>query len=105
MEDRNVTKACELMEVSRSAFYDWHQPSRRREVADAELGKRIEKIHAESRGAYGAPRVHRSCATTGCTSGGSGWPGSWPPGAWPAGASGAGQKTTIADPDAQAASI
>ena len=30
-ESRNVAKACELMEVSRSAFYDWqrHQPSRR----------------------------------------------------------------------------
>ena len=59
VEDRNVTQACELMEVSRSAFYDWvqHQPSRR-EVSDAELGERIEKIHAKSRGTYGAPRVH-----------------------------------------------
>jgi transposase InsO family protein len=59
VEHRNVAKACELMEVSRSAFYDWvqHQPSRR-EVSDAELGKRIDKIHAKSRGTYGAPRVH-----------------------------------------------
>ena len=23
VEQRNVTKACELIEVSRSAFYDW----------------------------------------------------------------------------------
>jgi transposase InsO family protein len=40
-------------------LYDWvqHQPSRR-EVADAELGERIDKIHAKSRGTYGAPRVH-----------------------------------------------
>lgn len=32
VEHRNVTKACGLMEVSRSAFYDWvqHQPSRYR---------------------------------------------------------------------------
>ena len=39
VEHRNVTRACELVEVSRSAFDDWvqHQPSRR-EVADAELG-------------------------------------------------------------------
>ena len=59
VEHRNVTEACELMEVSRSAFYDWvqHQPSGR-EVSDAELGKRIDKIHAKSRGTYGAPRVH-----------------------------------------------
>lgn len=41
VEDRNVTKACELMEVSRSAFYDWHahRPSRR-EVSDAEFAGR-----------------------------------------------------------------
>jgi putative transposase len=59
VEHRNVTKACELMEVSRSAFYDWvqHQPSGR-EIFDAELGKRIDTIHAKSRGTYGAPRVH-----------------------------------------------
>jgi transposase InsO family protein len=59
VEHRTVAKACALMEVSRSAFYDWvqHQPSRR-EVSDAALGKRIEKIHAKSRGTYGAPRVH-----------------------------------------------
>ena len=24
-EQRNVAKACELLEVSRSAFYEWHQ--------------------------------------------------------------------------------
>ena len=24
-EQRNVAKACELLEVSRSAFYSWHQ--------------------------------------------------------------------------------
>ena len=36
-QQRNVTKACELLEVSRSAFYQWHQhlPSAR-ELADAE---------------------------------------------------------------------
>ena len=59
VEHRNVTKACELMEVSRSAFYDWdHHRPHRREVSDAELGERIDKIHAKSRGTYGAPRVH-----------------------------------------------
>jgi len=37
-ERRNVAKACELMEVSRSACYQWqrHQPSRR-EVDDQAL--------------------------------------------------------------------
>ena len=58
-ESRNVAKACELMEVSRSAFYDWqrHQPSRR-EIDDQILGERIAEIHKKSRGVYGCPRVH-----------------------------------------------
>ena len=60
-EQRNVAKACELLEVSRSAFYEWHQhtPSPR-QAADDELGARIQEIFDESRGTYGWPRVHRA---------------------------------------------
>lgn len=59
VEHRNVTRACELMEVSRSAFYEWHQHQPcRRELDDQELAGRIAKIHTDSRGTYGAPRVH-----------------------------------------------
>lgn len=56
---RKVATACELLEVSRSAYYEWaaHVPCAR-ELSDAELGTRIETIHKESRGTYGAPRVH-----------------------------------------------
>ena len=59
-ELRNVAKACELVEVSRSAFYEWHQhrPSPR-ELADAELAERIQAIYDDSKGTYGWPRVHR----------------------------------------------
>ena len=59
VERRNVTRACELMEVSRSAFYDWqtHRPARRA-LDDLALGDRIAEIHAESRGTYGWPRVY-----------------------------------------------
>jgi len=58
-EHRNVTRACELMEVSRSAFYEWHQHQPgRRDVDDRELGQKITEIHSDSRGTYGAPRVH-----------------------------------------------
>jgi hypothetical protein len=54
-EQRNVAKACALLEVSRSAFYDWHKhvPSAW-EVADEELGARIERIYDDSKGTYGA---------------------------------------------------
>ncbi len=56
--DRNVLKACELLMVSRSAFYDRlaHAPSPR-EVSDAELTEKIKAIHAQSGGTYGAPRI------------------------------------------------
>ncbi len=60
-EQHNVAKACELLEVSRSAFYDHarHVPSLRA-LADAELAERIEAIHTASRGTYGWPRVHQA---------------------------------------------
>lgn len=60
-EQRNVAKAYEMLEVSRSAFYEWHQhvPSAR-EAADDELGERIQVVFDESRGTYGWPRVHRA---------------------------------------------
>ena len=59
-EQRNVTKACELLEVSRSAFYEWHQhlPSAR-QLADDDLAERIQAIYDDSKGTYGWPRVHR----------------------------------------------
>jgi len=60
-EQHNVAKACELLEVSRSAFYGWHQhPPSARQLADEQLGERIEAIFDASRGTYGWPRVHRA---------------------------------------------
>ena len=60
-EHRNVARACELLEVSRSAFYDWHQhrPSLRH-LADEALGERIQAVFDASRGTYGWPRVHQA---------------------------------------------
>jgi transposase InsO family protein len=53
-------KACALLLVSRSAYYQWskHSPSARADK-DAQLGERITAVHHESRGTYGSPRVHR----------------------------------------------
>jgi transposase InsO family protein len=55
----NVRKACDLLEVSRSAFYDsiGRSPSARAGT-DAELLAMIIAAHARSRGTYGAPRIH-----------------------------------------------
>jgi transposase InsO family protein len=58
-ERHNVTKACELLKVSTSAFYDWRQHPSTRHLADIELGERIQAIYDDSRGTYGWPRVHR----------------------------------------------
>jgi transposase InsO family protein len=65
-QDGNVAKACELLEVSRSAYYEWsrHVPSRRALDDDA-LGQRIQAIYDESRGTYGWPRVHRALRAEG----------------------------------------
>ncbi|MGW3682500.1 IS3 family transposase [Streptomyces prasinus] len=55
----NVKRACELLKVSRAAFY-----VRRtgipgpRAVRDAELTEQITAVHEQSRGTYGAPRIH-----------------------------------------------
>jgi len=60
-QQRNVARACALLEVSRSAYYDWssHSPSARQRADDL-LAERIKAIHAASRGTYGWPRVQRA---------------------------------------------
>jgi transposase InsO family protein len=56
---RNVKRACELLKVSRSAYYAARgdEPSHRA-AQDAELAARVKAVHEESKGRYGAPRVH-----------------------------------------------
>ncbi len=67
----NVAKACELFEVSRSAYYDYakHLPSAR-SLAEDELAVRIQAIYDQSRGTYGYPRVRQALRQEGiCASG------------------------------------
>jgi transposase InsO family protein len=56
---RNVKRACELLKVSRAAYYAARggQPSARGRE-DAELTVLITAEHKRSRGCYGAPRIH-----------------------------------------------
>jgi putative transposase len=55
----NVKRACELLKVSRSAYYAARgdEPSGRARQ-DAELAAQVKKVHEESKGRYGSPRVH-----------------------------------------------
>jgi putative transposase len=57
--EHNVEKACALLQISRSAYYDWkrHTPSTHA-LRDEELEQRISAIYTKCRGLYGAPRVH-----------------------------------------------
>jgi transposase InsO family protein len=63
---RNVVKACELLEVSRSAFYDsLDRPPSRRHLDDAELTAVIVRLYEQSRRIYGSPRIHDDLADAG----------------------------------------
>jgi transposase InsO family protein len=55
-----ATRACRLLEVSRSAYYERKKgiPSAR-EITDTELLEKIIAVHGDSKGTYGAPRVHQ----------------------------------------------
>jgi transposase InsO family protein len=58
-QQRNVKRACELLEVSRAAYYAHraNTPSAR-QLADEQLTERIRQAHQASKGRYGAPRIH-----------------------------------------------
>jgi transposase InsO family protein len=62
----NIKRACELLEVSRSGYYQHRRGSlsHRRRV-DAQLTEKIVQFHAVSKGTYGAPRVHADLADAG----------------------------------------
>lgn len=58
-----VATMCRVLEVSRSGYYAWlsREPSARAQ-ANAVLLVKIQEIHEESDGTYGAPRMHRELA-------------------------------------------
>lgn len=48
-----------MLGIARSSYYEAQaRPLSARAVSDAELTTAIERVHANSRGTYGAPRVH-----------------------------------------------
>jgi putative transposase len=57
---------CRVLEVSRSGYYAWLKaaPSERKEE-DEVLTKKIRAAHSQSKGTYGAPRVHAELHATG----------------------------------------
>jgi hypothetical protein len=63
---RNVKRACELLKVSRAAFYQHLAGPSRRERADAELAEKVTQIHRDAKGRYG-PRGSTRCWPAGAT--------------------------------------
>jgi len=65
----NVARACELLKVSRSAYYAHAGAAAaggtRRRREDADLLERVRHHHAGSKGRNGAPRIHTDLAAEG----------------------------------------
>ena len=58
-QQRNVKRACALLEVSRAAYYANRADSpSTRQLVDQELTEHIRQAHQRSKGRYGAPRIH-----------------------------------------------
>jgi transposase InsO family protein len=58
-QQRSVKRACELLEVSRAAYYTHHAGTlSARQRTDEELTEHIRQAHQAAKGRYGAPRIH-----------------------------------------------
>jgi putative transposase len=63
---RPVALSCRALGVSRAGYYAWRErPSSARARADAELTAVIHRLHGESRGVYGSPRIHAELRAAG----------------------------------------
>ena len=62
----SVRMMCRLLKVSRSGYYDWrHREASARTITDRHLMPLIRQVHMESRGVYGARKVHRELLANG----------------------------------------
>ena len=61
-----VRMMCRLLRVSPSGYYAWRiRAESIRSVYDRELTRAIRRIHAESDGTYGSPRIHAELSAEG----------------------------------------
>ncbi len=61
---------CTALRVSRSGYYAWRvRPESRRARCDRQLMSVIRRVHAESDGTYGSPRIHAELTEDGFTCG------------------------------------
>ena len=63
----DLTLMCRVYGVTRAGYYAWRSRERSaRERQNEALTAQIQAVHAESRGTYGSPRVHRALRRRGC---------------------------------------
>ena len=61
-----VTLTCVVLQISRSGYYDsMTKPEGARRRENSSLIVEIKKIHDESRGTYGLPRIHQALQLAG----------------------------------------
>ena len=61
-----VTRMCQMLEVSQSAYYDWlKHPESAHSQEDKQFGEQVKKIHEQSRGIYGARRIREEMIENG----------------------------------------
>ena len=58
-EEFRLDVMCRMLSVTKSGYFTWRgRPISTRKTRDAELKDEIERIHTQSKGRYGVPRVH-----------------------------------------------
>ena len=56
----SVRMMCRLLRVSRSGYYAWRtRPESERDKTERHLTRVIQRVHADSKGTYGSPRILR----------------------------------------------
>ena len=64
--EHTVKMMCKVLKLSRTGYYKWLKRGESdRERRDRELIDHILRIHRETRGIYGAPRIHTELGTNG----------------------------------------
>ena len=64
--DYPIRMMCRLLRVSASGYYAWRiRPESPRAKTDRELVSKIKRIHAQSKGVYGSPRIRAELASEG----------------------------------------
>ncbi len=58
LEQQDVKRACVVLKVSRSGYYDWlKRPISKQKIANEKLGEKVIHIWKKSRESYGLPRI------------------------------------------------